>query len=723
MTLQETYNHFITSSNIESWEWYNSLKKYTEILQEIKQKAKLDFYKSYKDLNADYKKLTNDPKGDFLDRYIFRKNNGLSEIAQQLVTRKRRREIIHQINLSFSPLECILKENDKETCLKLILEFIDQNKWTVANRFLRALFPNDFTSIDSYNHFELLKKKLKKDFDISVNTRNVIDKNKFTISLISFDDIYKAQIFFWMLKINQISSLKNSVSNKNNTMITNQMDKKTPLNQILYGPPGTGKTYHTINKAISIANPGFNINQDRLTLKKEYDRLVEIGQIVFTSFHQSMSYEDFIEGIKPDVKNNDVIYDTVPGIFVELCNKAKDNFDSSKDTNLSHLPFEIAFLKLKDEWEEDENIEFPLKTKGKEYTIIGFTKKSIQFKKASGSTSHTLSINTLKEHYYNNKEVKKSGVGIYYPAILEKLYSYPNEMIHKKEILNYVLIIDEINRGNISQIFGELITLIEESKRLGNLEGLEAVLPYSKEKFGVPSNLFILGTMNTADRSVEALDTALRRRFHFEEMLPKDSLLSPSAMYCRLLWRYKDVGWDDQEFIRKESNLFELLGVSEQWEKNKVQIWDKMIQAENKNIDNYFSLFSVSGINLRKILEKINERIEILLDRDHRIGHSYFIDVNSFRDLKSVFQNNIIPLLQEYFYNDYEKMGWVLGEGFFIERKFDNKNVFTKFFKQPKPEFELGYDLVDFDKIDIQIALQKLMGNYVETKQPENIES
>jgi 5-methylcytosine-specific restriction endonuclease McrBC GTP-binding regulatory subunit McrB len=488
---------------------------------------------------------------------------------------------------------------------------------------------------------------------------------------------------------------------------------KMPINQILYGPPGTGKTFNTINKAISIANPKFDINnQDRQSIKREYDRLVETGQIVFTTFHQSMGYEDFIEGIKPDIKDKNVIYDIIPGIFTELCSKAKDNYAASEDKNVSHLPFEEAFSKLKDEWDEDENMQFPMKTLGKEYKIIGFTKKSIQFEKASGSTSHTLSINTLKQHYYNNKEVKKSGVGIYYPAILDKLYSYPNNEVHKKEILNYVLIIDEINRGNISQIFGELITLIEESKRLRNTEELEVVLPYSKEKFGVPSNVFIIGTMNTADRSIEALDTALRRRFCFEEMLPKTDLLSPSAMYCRLLWDYKDVEWTDAEFQEKENFLFSLLGVSQELKNERESIWEKMKIDNNKNKNDYFKHFTYTGINLENLLGTINKRIEILLDRDHMIGHSYFMGVNSFKDLRSVFKNNIIPLLQEYFYGDYEKIGMILGIGFFEElEKYDNK-FFATFPTQNYPE---GGNILRLKTIDenfnIINAINILLGN------------
>jgi len=170
----------------------------------------------------------------------------------------------------------------------------------------------------------------------------------------------------------------------------------------------------------------------------------------------------------------------------------------------------------------------------------------------------------------------------------------------------YVLIIDEINRGNVAAIFGELITLIEPDKRTGNPEALEAQLPYSKEWFGVPSNLHIIGTMNTADRSVEALDTALRRRFSFVEMLPNPAVIKKHGVSG---------------------------GV-------------------------------IEGIDLVELLKVINDRIEALVDRDHTIGHSYFMNAKSVNDLRLVFKDKIVPLLQEYFFGDFGKIGLVLGSEF-----------------------------------------------------------
>ncbi len=284
-------------------------------------------------------------------------------------------------------------------------------------------------------------------------------------------------------------------------------------NIILYGPPGTGKTYNSAKLALWMCYKGeipdnVEIN-NYIKVMIAYKELMEEGRIKFVTFHQSYGYEEFIEGIRPDVNKDektpsdakgDISYKLVDGSFKAFCQKAREHKD-----------------------------------------------------------------------------------------------------------MPCVFIIDEINRGNISKIFGELITLIEDSKREGQTEAVSAVLPYSGEQFSVPKNVYILGTMNTADRSIAMLDTALRRRFDFIEMLPDLEVLS---------------------------------GIKVESDDGKTEI------------------------DIFKMLDAINERIEIVYDREHTIGHAFFTGLKekpSMEKLASVFRNKVIPLLQEYFYDDYEKINYVLG--------------------------------------------------------------
>lgn len=328
---------------------------------------------------------------------------------------------------------------------------------------------------------------------------------------------------------------------------------KFPLNLILYGPPGTGKTYNTVNKALKIildendydvlvkesenrANP----EEQRKVFTDKFCELKNKGRIVFTTFHQSMSYEDFIEGIKPETYTNSttnqktVTYPIKNGIFKDFC-----------------------------------------------YDIIK------KYLKKQG---------VIAENEKDEKKIKKEVQEV----ITNNKFGDNNEETLDK----YVLIIDEINRGNVSQILGELITLIEDDKRLGMPEAkaYTVKLPYSNEEFSVPKNLYIIGTMNTADRSVEALDTALRRRFSFEEMMPNDKA-------------------DGMDTI-------------------------------------------IEGHKLEEILRTINERIEVLKGREQQIGHSYFMKCKNSDDVKAAFKNKIVPLLQEYFYGDYSQIALVLGQRF-----------------------------------------------------------
>jgi hypothetical protein len=393
-----------------------------------------------------------------------------------------------------------------------------------------------------------------------------------------------------------------------------QKDKVNfPLNQILYGPPGTGKTYTTIAKAIEIirgekvGEEEINDEKKRKALKKQFDEYVQSGQIKFVTFHQSYGYEEFVEGLKAYTEDKNIHYRVEDGIFKEICKRIKE----CKEHKKWKVPqiSEDRFDKLYDRYAENltnysknETSNKKLKTSdGYEFYLYKNTAQGIEARSASSADGNPMpmSKDSLKKILFDQDNSKSSyRYGTHPDAVLEDMLS----------TVPYVLIIDEINRGNISKIFGELITLIEPSKRLGAEDEIIVELPYSKEKFGVPSNLYIIGTMNTADRSIALMDTALRRRFEFVEMMPQPELL-------------KDI----------------------------------KITENGDGTD----------IKLDEILKTINERIEYLYNRDHTIGHAYFLPLKGGADiaeLASIFKNKILPLLQEYFYDDWEKIRLVLGD-------------------------------------------------------------
>jgi 5-methylcytosine-specific restriction protein B len=493
---------------------------------------------------------------------------------------------------------------------------------------------------------------------------------------------------------------KKSVKNQLKDEKKNDKIDTQSTNQILFGPPGTGKTYRTKSLAISIveeiSEEEVNLKyKDRKKINEVFNHYLSKNQIGFVTFHQSFSYEDFIEGIKPVMEEHEegkkdqgvgeIKYKVNEGIFKEIADRARnyEEYDETKNRisiNKDDLPDidKAGFYKMslgdsqKDEdnsiykyciennclamgWGQDVNFEEVENEKGipgafsdqdakPESSFEIFAVKCFKFwmKKgdivfiSNGNTS-ARAIGVIEGDYkfndnaeirYNHfRKVRWLVTDVNIPV--DKLYKrrFSQQTIYKmytelverdflkgihskdKDLRNHVLIIDEINRGNIAAIFGELITLIEADKREGCEEELKARLPYSNRLFSVPDNLFLLGTMNTADRSVEALDTALRRRFVFKPIFPQPKLLLE------------------------------------------------------------YNKFFKDKLDLVKLLNTINLRLEILINADHQIGHSYFMKIGvsggkPLDTLKSIFQNEIIPLLQEYFYGDYEKIGLVLGDGF-----------------------------------------------------------
>ncbi|BBS89134.1 AAA family ATPase [Aeromonas veronii] len=559
----------------------------------------------------------------------------------------------------------------------------------------------------------------------------------------------------------------------------------SPLNQILFGPPGTGKTYHTINKALAILDPAWleEHETDRQALKARFDELVKEGRIDFVTFHQSFSYEDFVEGIRAesDAESGQLTYEVVDGVFKRLCEVAAARvtrsdhheamtldgrrvwkmslgntkgddahiFDDCIEEGLIRLGYggkhdyskcksredvqallEQSAGKIDNAYDytvtsvvtlvtrmkrgdlvvvTDGNLKFraigeiigdyqckphpeygnsyaqvrpvkwlcqytpslpsselingrfsqmtlyelrsptlnreklqvllgaqvkaggertfsPGQVFGRDYQVVRASADLLELKKPNGNRLG-FALNLLQELADAVRTGQITVQDIREKTVIDKL---PNASLEPYLVNGYnnilaplvehllsseggsseaepssdarVLIIDEINRGNVSRIFGELITLIEPSKRAGAAEALSTTLPYSKQPFSVPDNLYLIGTMNTADRSLAGLDIALRRRFVFREMPPRPQLL------------------DDIE---------------------------------------------VAGVNIGQLLRVMNQRIEVLLDRDHCLGHAYFMPLKgdpTLARLESILRSQILPLLQEYFFEDWQRIQWVFND-------------------------------------------------------------
>jgi len=315
----------------------------------------------------------------------------------------------------------------------------------------------------------------------------------------------------------------------NDSTASNNTAGMQAKNVILYGPPGTGKTYNSIDKAVEIASSEkFNLNNHKAN-KNIFDELRKVGQIEFVTFHQNYSYEDFVVGISPDVTSGTLRFDKREGIFKQLADKAKQNWLAATNKIEVSIDFNFVFnsffAKLIEE--EVKEIEIPMKSKGYKFkvTSIDIDEGRIKFTKQSGGTGHDLLVKNLKAIYEGSLDYGVEGLGVYYNPLVEHLKEFAESLEPQKsadeQLKNFVLIIDEINRANISKVFGELITLLEDDKRLGGENELKITLPNGEKEFGVPPNLHIIGTMNTADKSIALIDIALRRRFEFIGYYPE----------------------------------------------------------------------------------------------------------------------------------------------------------------------------------------------------------
>ena len=471
-------------------------------------------------------------------------------------------------------------------------------------------------------------------------------------------------------------------------------------NRILYGPPGTGKTYHCAYYAVSICD-GRELKEvekeSYSDVMRRFRELKADGRIAFTTFHQSYGYEEFIEGIKPklNAESETLGYTIEDGVFKEFCRRAsavkvqetgtnmlKEQpriwgmlLGGSGMTELKRQCFDrdevrIGFVEVDDNDVEDDfasdatsswqakHMVFDFKNtmeigdivviekNNTSIDAIGVVTGDYKYDKSLDNYPRSRAVKWLVKDIDQNmlqylpngrKQLSRFSLFAFDYIGMDVISQILNENTAEpvvevdQETKPYIFIIDEINRGNISKIFGELITLIEDTKRAGTAEAVEAILPYSGETFSVPNNVYILGTMNTADRSIALMDTALRRRFEFVEMMPN-------------------------------SEVLESLGVG---------------------------TIEVSGVELKvaRMLDVINERIEYLFDREHTIGHAFFTKLAedpSIETLAGIFEKNVIPLLQEYFYEDYEKIQLVLGDNtkvdefkFILDRSVKAKDIFN----------------------------------------------
>ncbi len=451
-----------------------------------------------------------------------------------------------------------------------------------------------------------------------------------------------------------------------------------PTNLILYGPPGTGKTYATAMEAVRLC--GESVPSERKALMASYHRLAMAGRIEFITFHQSTAYEDFVEALRPkqssDTGTAGFELRAEQGVFRRIARRAETSTGPGK-TSFSVKGRQVFKMSIGEAANPDDAYLFEEAIEGS-YTLLGFEdidwsderfanraeiiaavrRDGVMSSSEPNGMSGRVQMpfifrNSLKRDdivvvskgnglfraigevigdyqfapreggdYGHRRAVKwlwVDRVGVPVSEIYARNFSQKTIYVLTPADLNlpaleryiasqqntgrgdpesFVLIIDEINRANISKVFGELITLLEPDKRLKQLNALQVRLPYSGDMFGVPANLHIVGTMNTADRSIALLDTALRRRFEFRELVPDPS-----------------------------------------------------------------QLIAVDGIELPKLLATLNERIEYLFDREHQIGHAYFMECRNRTDVDAVMRYKIIPLLAEYFYEDWDKVAAVLGDG------------------------------------------------------------
>ena len=590
---------------------------------------------------------------------FFERGNGhcVSSLKQGYFTRIEKEQIKENWD-KLAPLLKQIAENQTKPDFVLyqhvkdfIRKYTSQNRKAATNRLIASLQPELLCSIVNeqmlYSLFEYLKDNINGNIpqfedDWFKNSYNIWQFYRQQLSDKDYSEIitlpWETLVFF--REKNHLSQNKNNDMSENRDFdgIVNILKHKKQL--ILQGAPGTGKTYKTAELAVAICNPDFQGFGKRDAIMEEYNRLKMEEQICFTTFHQSMDYEEFVEGLKPVSNSQSVAFEPKAGLFKDICEKALLNtIPLSKDIS-TELEFDDIYDDLIENMSSRINYQLPTKTNIK----IEFkpnANKNLNFKYNSSESKWSRNIVSKKRlrklymHFdtptkvdgiqdINNdiRSVIKGCDTSAYWAVLKYIVDHRNtteeegvdiENLSDKDkeaaiqvyintprkdrgdnnsSKNYVLIIDEINRGNISKILGELITLLEADKRIGEINELTAKLPYSQKEFGVPPNLYIIGTMNMADRSVGYIDYAIRRRFAFVSI--------PADIYAIIAFYKED------EYLREIAvKLFE---------------------------------------SVRDIIRNINSEFDI---DDLMIGHSYFM-ANSIEELDMKLSCEIKPLLREY---------------------------------------------------------------------------